>query len=183
MTKVCIKAQSVVEDHQYQIVYDTPSLISPLASCSNTADCGKLSLHFKTLPTRVKQHSTSSNQRLSAQNPLYPLASDDKQRGPVQDSKPRISGPTGSEKKWVWIGHTLGKPASSTTTQALTWKPQGKRKRGRPRNTWCTNTRGRNAEKQSLLEGAGEDSPESGALADCCRWSLLLMGQMASVSK
>ena len=38
-------------------------------------------------------------------------------------------------RKWGWIGHTLRKPASSTTRQALTWNPQGKRKRGRPRNS------------------------------------------------
>ena len=37
-------------------------------------------------------------------------------------------------RKWGWIGHTLRKPASSTTRQALTWNPQGKRKRGRPPN-------------------------------------------------
>ena len=30
-------------------------------------------------------------------------------------------------RKWGWIGHTLRKPASSTTRQALTWNPQGKR--------------------------------------------------------
>ena len=39
-------------------------------------------------------------------------------------------------RKWGWIGHTLRKPASSTTCQALTWNPQGKRKRGRLRNSW-----------------------------------------------
>ena len=39
-------------------------------------------------------------------------------------------------RRWGWIGHTLRKPASSTTRQALTWNPQGKRRRGRPRNTW-----------------------------------------------
>ena len=39
-------------------------------------------------------------------------------------------------RKWHWIGHTLRKPTSSITRQALTWNPQGKRKRGRPRNTW-----------------------------------------------
>ena len=38
-------------------------------------------------------------------------------------------------RKWGWIGHTLRKPASSTTRQALTWNPQGKRRRGRPRNS------------------------------------------------
>ena len=41
-------------------------------------------------------------------------------------------------KKWGWIGHTLRKPASSTTRQA--WNPQGKRKRGRPRNSWRRDT-------------------------------------------
>jgi len=35
-----------------------------------------------------------------------------------------------------WIGHTLRKAASTITRQALTWKPQGKGKRGRPWNTW-----------------------------------------------
>ena len=43
-------------------------------------------------------------------------------------------------RKWGWIGHTLRKPASSTTRQALTWNPQGKRKRGRPRNSWRQDT-------------------------------------------
>ena len=43
-------------------------------------------------------------------------------------------------RKWGWIGHTLRKPATSTTRQALTWNPQGRRKRGRPRNSWRRNT-------------------------------------------
>ena len=34
---------------------------------------------------------------------------------------------------------TLRKSASNTTRQALKWNPQGKRKRGRPRNTWRRN--------------------------------------------
>ena len=38
-------------------------------------------------------------------------------------------------RKWRWIGHTLKKPTTSITRQALTWNPQGKMKRGRPRNT------------------------------------------------
>ena len=32
------------------------------------------------------------------------------------------------QREWGWLGHTLRKPASSTTRQALTWNPQGKRK-------------------------------------------------------
>ena len=41
-------------------------------------------------------------------------------------------------RKWGWIGHTLRKPASNTTRQAL--NPQGKRKRGRPHNSWRRDT-------------------------------------------
>ena len=52
-------------------------------------------------------------------------------------------------RKWGWIGHTLRKPASSTTRQALTWNPQGKRKRGRPRSSWRRDT-----EAELKLQGA-----------------------------
>ena len=41
-----------------------------------------------------------------------------------------------SKRKWRWIGHILRKPANNITQQALRWNPQGKRKRGRPRNSW-----------------------------------------------
>ena len=40
------------------------------------------------------------------------------------------------QRRWRWIGHTLRKPASNITRYALFWNPQGRRKRGRPRNTW-----------------------------------------------
>nr|KAG5685217.1 hypothetical protein BaRGS_013996 [Batillaria attramentaria] len=43
-------------------------------------------------------------------------------------------------RKLGWIGHAIRKPASSTTRQALTWNPQGKRKRGRPCNSWRRDT-------------------------------------------
>ena len=38
--------------------------------------------------------------------------------------------------KCGWIGHTLRKPNSSVTRHALRWNPQGKRKQGRPSNSW-----------------------------------------------
>lgn len=40
------------------------------------------------------------------------------------------------QRRWKWIGHTLRKSLSSITRKALTWNPQGKRKKGRPRNPW-----------------------------------------------
>lgn len=43
-------------------------------------------------------------------------------------------------RKWIWIGHTLRRNKSAITKQALTWNPQGKRGRGRPKNTWRRST-------------------------------------------
>ena len=39
-------------------------------------------------------------------------------------------------RRWKWIGHTLRKTNNNITKQALEWNPQGKRKRGRPKNAW-----------------------------------------------
>jgi hypothetical protein len=39
-------------------------------------------------------------------------------------------------KRWRWIGHVLRKEANNNTRIALHWTPEGKRKRGRPKNTW-----------------------------------------------
>ena len=43
-------------------------------------------------------------------------------------------------RKWKWIGHTLRRKNKSITKRAITWNPQGKRKRGRPRVTWRRTT-------------------------------------------
>ncbi|VDP73291.1 unnamed protein product, partial [Schistosoma curassoni] len=37
--------------------------------------------------------------------------------------------------RWKRIGHTLRKSSNCIKRQALTWNPEGKRKRGRPKNT------------------------------------------------
>ncbi|VDP29911.1 unnamed protein product [Schistosoma margrebowiei] len=39
------------------------------------------------------------------------------------------------KRRWKWIGHTLRKSSNCITRQAPTWNPEGKRKRGRPKNT------------------------------------------------
>ena len=39
-------------------------------------------------------------------------------------------------RKWKWIDHSLRKPVTNITRQALEWNPQGARKRGRPRKSW-----------------------------------------------
>ena len=40
------------------------------------------------------------------------------------------------KRRWKWIGHTLRKEPDHISRIALHWTPEGKRKRGRPRNTW-----------------------------------------------
>ena len=37
---------------------------------------------------------------------------------------------------WNWIGHTLRKGNEAIEKGALDWNPQGKRRRGRPKQTW-----------------------------------------------
>ena len=39
-------------------------------------------------------------------------------------------------KRWRWIGHVLRRDRNTIVKTALHWTPEGKRKRGRPRNTW-----------------------------------------------
>ncbi|VDP80945.1 unnamed protein product [Schistosoma mattheei] len=39
------------------------------------------------------------------------------------------------KKRWKWIGHTLRKSPNCVTRQAVTWNPEGQRKRGRRKNT------------------------------------------------
>ncbi|VDP01833.1 unnamed protein product [Schistosoma margrebowiei] len=39
------------------------------------------------------------------------------------------------KRRWKWIGHTLRKSPNCITRQALTWNPEGKRKRGRLKST------------------------------------------------
>ena len=62
-----------------------------------------------------------------------------------EDNKQTISGqePLAKQilqRKWGWIGHTLRKPPANITRQALSWNPQGKRRRGRPCNSWRRDT-------------------------------------------
>ena len=40
------------------------------------------------------------------------------------------------KRKWKWIGHTLRKGEGAVEREALEWNPQGRRKRGRPKNSW-----------------------------------------------
>jgi len=38
-------------------------------------------------------------------------------------------------RKWNWVGYTLRKENEAIEREALDWNPQGKRRRGRPKQT------------------------------------------------
>ena len=40
------------------------------------------------------------------------------------------------KQRWRWISHVIRKDNESTTKIALYWTPEGRCKRGRPKNTW-----------------------------------------------
>ena len=76
------------------------------------------------------------------------------------------------KRKWRWIGHTLRKPPESITRQAITWNPPGKRRRGRPRNTWQRH-RKRYKRDGVHLERNGEDDHRQKTVAFLSRWPML----------
>ncbi|XP_068756220.1 uncharacterized protein [Montipora capricornis] len=39
-------------------------------------------------------------------------------------------------RRWKFIGHIMRKEPNNDCRTALTWAPEGQRKRGRPRTTW-----------------------------------------------
>ncbi|VDP04638.1 unnamed protein product [Schistosoma margrebowiei] len=39
------------------------------------------------------------------------------------------------KRRWKWMGHTSRKSSDCITRQGLTWNPEGKWKKGRPKNT------------------------------------------------
>ncbi|VDP25020.1 unnamed protein product [Schistosoma curassoni] len=58
------------------------------------------------------------------------------QQRTVGKNKPeQTSGGRNQEEALEVVGHTLRKAPNCVTRQALTWNPQGQRKRGRPENT------------------------------------------------
>ena len=42
----------------------------------------------------------------------------------------------GRKRRWTWIGHVLCMDNRCLPRVALTWAPEGKRKRGKPKETW-----------------------------------------------
>jgi hypothetical protein len=83
-------------------------------------------------------------------------------------------------RRWRWIGHTLRKPPTNITRQALTWNPHGKRKRGRPKNSWRRDLPGgRRQADRLLLGGARADCPGPWKMEGGCGWPMPHQGLKA----
>ena len=64
------------------------------------------------------------------------------------------------QRRWRWVGHTLRKASTSCVRQALSWEAIGRRRRGRPRNTWRRDLRRHMSEMQltwSQIECLAQD--------------------------
>ena len=68
-------------------------------------------------------------------------------------------------RKFGWIGHTIRNKKNEICNEALEYNPQGKRKQGRPKNTW----------RRTTLNEAGRSFKELRPLAENrVRWKLIV---------
>ena len=77
------------------------------------------------------------------------------------------------QRRWRWIGHILRRGSEEHERTALTWTPEGRRKRGRPKNTWR-----RTAETERQRLGWSTWRAAGAAAADREGWRELLRGLM-----
>ena len=77
----------------------------------------------------------------------------------------------------IHVRHTLRKDPRSTTRQSLQWNPQGKRARGRPRNSWRRST----TEKLTKAGYTWHDLARNAQ--NRVRWKKIVSGLIVSSSK
>ena len=41
-----------------------------------------------------------------------------------------------ADRRWRWLGHVLRLESTNHAKVSLTWSPEGRRRRGRPKTTW-----------------------------------------------
>ena len=75
------------------------------------------------------------------------------------------------KRRWTWIGHVLRMDNSCLPRIALTWAPEGKRKRGRPKETWR-----RTVEKERMALGFNSWVEAGLAAANRVSWRSMISG-------
>ena len=92
-----------------------------------------------------------------------------------EEIRRRVSLATISEmvahRRWRWIGHVLRRENNSIPRVALTWTPDGRRKRGRPRETWR-----RTVEREREAMGLTSWREATTAAADRTTWRRRIHG-------
>jgi len=74
-------------------------------------------------------------------------------------------------QRWKFIGHVLRMDQNKHPKTALTWAPEGRRSRGRPKETWR-----RTAEKEITALGFGSWSEATVAARDRVIWRRRMSG-------
>ena len=70
-----------------------------------------------------------------------------------------------ARRRWTWLGHVLRMDYHSDPRIALTWVPEGKRKRGQPREIWR-----RTIERELKENGLGTWAAVASAAEDRTAW-------------
>ena len=70
-------------------------------------------------------------------------------------------------RRWKWLGHALRMESNNNAKVSLTWAPEGKRKKGRPRMIWR-----RTVEDERRRLGFGSWKELEVVLKDCARKEL-----------
>lgn len=78
-------------------------------------------------------------------------------------------------RRWKWIGHVLRMERNSHCRTALTWQPEGKRKRGRPRTTWR-----RTVERERKEMGIASWEEARNMAVDRSGWRMCVLASCAS---
>ena len=71
-------------------------------------------------------------------------------------------------RRWKWIGHVIRRDQNSITKTALHWTPEGKRKHGRPKNTWRRPLVEGELNHESLLGNNRKDGQRQTEMEDLC---------------
>ena len=61
-------------------------------------------------------------------------------------------------RRWRWIEHVMRREQDNITRTALHWKPERKRKRGRPRNSWRRTVEASSIQKLARTDRRGDPS-------------------------
>ena len=82
------------------------------------------------------------------------------------------------KRRWTWIGHVLRMDNSGPPRVALAWAPEGKRKRGRPIETWR-----RTVEKKRMAMGFNSWVEAGLRAANRVSWRSMISGAILHMER